>query len=143
MYATAQDLLKLIPEDEILQLADDTGAGSILAPEVAAVLAEAIDQAGREIDAHVGVVRPVPLSPVPALIANISAKLAVHNLYLRRANREEPDAWQRETSRCLRLLEAIATGKVALGATDGDQANPDGGSPQWVAPARVMGGMDL
>lgn len=143
MYATVDDLLKLLPESQALGLADDDLSGSLADPAVATVLAEAIEQADREIDAYVGAVRPVPLDPVPALVANISAKLAVHNLYLRRQGLDEPDVWQRETARCLRLLEQVATGKIALGAETGTTAQPDGGSPQWSAPGRIMDGMEL
>lgn len=143
MYSTVPDLLKLLPESEALQLADDNLSGSLTDPAVAAVLSEAIEQADREIDAYVGAVRPVPLEPIPALVANISAKLAVHTLYLRRPGVDEPEAWQRETARCLRLLESIATGKIALGAEPGGSVQPDGGSPQWSAPGRVMDEMEL
>lgn len=133
-YSTTADILKILPESEVLHLADDEDIGIVGASSVAAVLSEAIEQADREIDAHVGVVRAVPLDPVPALIANLSAKLAVHNLYLRRPGIVEPDSWQRETSRCLRLLEAIATGRLALGA----QPGPSTPAPSWSAGERLM-----
>ncbi len=80
MYSTAAQILKLLPEYEVLQLADDDGAGVIDDPAVTAVLEEAIEQADREIDAYVGTVKRVPLSPVPALIENLSTKLAIHHL---------------------------------------------------------------
>ncbi|AGW12838.1 DUF1320 domain-containing protein [Megalodesulfovibrio gigas] len=119
MYCTVPDVLALLPEAEVLQLADDALTGDLAAPEVQAVLAEAIEQAGREIDAFVQAVRPVPLTPVPGLIANLAAKLAGHNLWLRRPGVTEPEAWKDETARCRRLLEHIALGKLALGAPAG------------------------
>lgn len=125
MYSTVEALLRLLPEAEILQLADDDRIGVLADPAVTAVLAEMIDQADREIDAYVGVVESVPMDPPPALLVNISTKLAVHNLYLRRAGIDEPETWQRETSRCMRMLEMISTGKIALGAQDGAVVDPD------------------
>lgn len=138
MYSTVDQILKLLPEYEVLQLADDDGAGLIDDPAVTAVLAEVIEQADREIDAYVGTVKRVPLSPVPALVENLSTKLAIHHLYLRRPGVEEPETWQRETARCMRLLEAIATGKMALGAEPGEVAEPSQGAASFTAGRRLM-----
>jgi phage gp36-like protein len=138
MYSTVAALLKLLPEYEVLQLADDAAAGLLADPAVNAVLEEAIEQADREIDAYVGTVKTVPLSPVPKLIENLSTKLAIHHLYLRRPGVEEPDTWQRETTRCMRLLEAIATGKMALGAADGSAVEPSQGTASFTASERLM-----
>lgn len=126
-YSTAADLKKLLPEAELLQLADDTGQASGLDdPVVAAVLAEAIDQADREIDAYVAAAQTVPLDPVPPLIANLSVKIAVHVLFLRRSHMDEPEQWADEYKRCLKLLEKIAEGKLLLGAPEqGECADPD------------------
>jgi phage gp36-like protein len=138
MYSTVTALLKLLPEYEALALADDAGAGVITNPAVNAVLEEAIEQADREIDAYVGTVMAVPLATVPALIENLSTKLAIHHLYLRRPGVEEPETWQRETARCMRLLEAIATGKMALGAEDGATSEPSQGTASFTAGDRLM-----
>ncbi|GAB7082290.1 phage protein Gp36 family protein [Megalodesulfovibrio paquesii] len=119
MYCTVPDVLALLPEAEVLQLADDALTGDLESPAVQAVLTESIEQAGREIDAFVQAIRPVPLDPVPGLIANIAAKLAGHHLWLRRPGVAEPEAWTNETARCRRLLEHIALGKLALGAESG------------------------
>lgn len=138
MYSTVAAILKLLPEYEVLQLADDDAAGLVTDQVVNAVIEEAIEQADREIDAYVGTVRRVPLSPVPALVENLSTKLAIHHLYLRRPGVEEPETWQRETARCMRLLEAIATGKMALGPEPGESAEPSQGSASFTAGRRLM-----
>ncbi len=138
MYSTIADLLKLLPEDEVLQLADDDSSGSVADIVVTAVLEDVIDQADREIDTYVGTVLEVPLSPVPAVIANLSTKLAIHNLYLRRPAVAEPDVWQRETTRCQRLLEGIAAGRVAIGAPAGSSVEPDSGDLLVFAPDRIF-----
>lgn len=138
MYSTVAAILKLLPESVVLQLADDEEAGLLSDPAVTAVLEEAIEQADREIDAYVGTVKPVPLAVVPALIENLSTKLAVHQLWLRRPGVDEPETWQRETARCMRLLEAIATGKMALGAEIGGAAEPSQGTASFTASPRLM-----
>lgn len=138
MYSTVADLLKVLPESEALQLADDASAGAVDDPAVAAVLVESIAMADSEIDTYVGAVKSVPLDPVPAIIANLSTKLAAHNLYLRRSGVEEPEVWQRETARCQRLLESIASGKIVLGASEGVTAEPDGSDVLVSAPDRIF-----
>jgi len=137
MYCTVPEVLALLPEAEVLQLADDALTGDLESPAVQAVLTECIEQAGREIDAFVQAVRPVPLTPVPGLIANIAAKLAAHNLWLRRPGVNEPEPWQRESARCRRLLEQIALGRLALGAPSG--AAPGTEPATANAPAFVQG----
>lgn len=141
MYSTITDMQKLLPESELLDLADDAGSGSLDDTTVQGVLQEAIDSADREIDAYIGTVQTVPLTaPLPGLIANISAKLAVHNLYLRQAGIEEPESWQREHSRCAKLLESIASGKIVIGPKDGDEADPESDEVLVSAPRRMFSG---
>jgi phage gp36-like protein len=126
MYSSIDDMKKLLSESELLDLADDAGSGSLDDDTVQAVLVEAIDAADREIDAYVGTVQTVPLAdPVPGLIANISAKLAVNHLYLRRPGVVVPDSWEKESTRCHRLLESIAKGTIVIGAPAGETADPD------------------
>lgn len=108
-YATSDDLTHLLTTAELAQLSDDTGSGQL----DQAVIGEAIDQASREIDGYVGVVRPVPVNPVPGLISNFAAKLAIYNLFLRRSN--IPEVWQKTYEGITRTLQMIAQGKITLG----------------------------
>lgn len=80
---------------------------------------EAIDQADREIDSYLNIAGyNVPMSPVPPLVENISAKIAIWNLHLRKYFNSE--IWRETYRDCLRLLERIAEGKLTLGQeTDG------------------------
>ena len=115
MYSTIADLKKLMPEAQLLELSDD----GVDSPTPEEVMAEAIEQADREIDGYLNAVLPVPLDPVPPLVANISAKIAIWNLYRRRTHLD-PGSWGDEYPRQLRLLEKIAEGKISIGAT-GDE----------------------
>ncbi|WP_449246463.1 gp436 family protein [Desulfarculus baarsii] len=117
MYCTPADLEKLLAPETLGQLADDGPGGP--APE--AVLLEAIEQADREIDAYLGVARAVPLEPAPAIVANLSAKIAVYNLYRRRPHLEAGE-WAGEYQRALKLLERIAEGRLSLGGGEGPAA---------------------
>jgi len=121
MYCTTTDLEKLLAPDVLRQLADDGPGG----PQPEAVMLEAIEQADREIDSYLGVVVPVPLEPVPPLVANLSAKIAVYNLHRRRSHLELGE-WGKEYDRALKLLERIARGEVSMGPTaeNGEPAEP-------------------
>lgn len=140
MYSTPSDLAKLIDERTLLQLADDSGLAGLDDERVQAVLAEAIEQADREIDSYVCMALPVPLFPVPDLVANLSAKIAAYNLFRRRPHLELGE-WGKEYDRCLRLLERIAQRKVVLESPDAEpaQAEPDSGV-SVSAPAAHFGG---
>jgi phage gp36-like protein len=110
MYSTIGDLKTLMPEAQLLELADD----GVDSPTPEQVMLEAIEQADREIDGYLGAVHEVPLDPVPPMVANISAKIAVWNLNRRRPHLE-PGSWGDEYPRQLNLLKLIAQGKLTLG----------------------------
>jgi len=119
-YSSIEDLKRLLPERELLQLADDSedASGTIDSPDVVAVLNEAVDQADREIDGYVSARYAVPLDPVPGLARNFSAELAVAVLLRRRG--DLPEAWENERVRVLRSLEKIAEGRMHLAPVEGD-----------------------
>jgi phage gp36-like protein len=121
MYSTATDLQKLLEPDALRQLADD-GPGGATSEEV---MAEAIEQADREIDSYLNMVMEVPVDPVPPLAANLSAKIAIYNLHRRRSHLEVGE-WGKEYERCVKLLQRIAEGKLTLGAKqDGETSEPE------------------
>jgi len=121
MYSTASDLEKLLAPDTIRQLADD-GLGAA-EPEV--VIAEAIEQADREIDSYLGMVMDLPLDTVPPIITNLSAKIAAYNLHRRRSHLELGE-WGKEYDRCLKVLQNIATGKLTIGPkAEGDTSKAE------------------
>lgn len=109
-YCTIDDIKKLLPESVIINLSNDSaGATSVNTTN----LAECIDQADREIDSYVSLAgHTVPLNPVPPLAANLSAKMAIWNLHLRKYFSNE--MWKDEYNRCVKILERIAEGKMVL-----------------------------
>ena len=119
MYCTTADMEKLMSAESLRQLADDGPDG----PAYEDVLAEAIEQADREIDAYIGVVQSVPLDPVPPLVANLSAKIAIYKLYSRR-DHLDPGVWGKGYERALSLLQKIATGGLSLGSSGEDGSGP-------------------
>ena len=137
-YSTIGDLAALMPVAEILQVADDDGGlgrsdfeavrveGDLTEEQAVlrAVLLEAIDQADREIDGYVALVRAVPMVPTPPLLANLSGQLACWYLHARRGHRENP--WDKPASNARRILRLIGEGKLKLGQeVEGAQTEPE------------------
>jgi len=120
-YSTAEDIRKLIPESDLIQLTDDDGVGVVDED----VLTEAIDQADREIDAYLGARYTVPLDPVPELIRNLSAQMAIWHLYGRRNLMSE--VWESRYKNAIRLLDLIRRGEVVIGAAAGETSTPASG----------------
>jgi len=120
-YSDVSDIRKLIPETDLIQLTDDDGVGVVDQD----ILYEAIDQADREIDAYLGARYPVPLDPVPELIRNLSAQMAVWHLYGRRNLMSE--VWESRYKNAIRLLDLIRRGEIAIGATAGETSSPSAG----------------
>jgi phage gp36-like protein len=110
-YCNTNDLLKLVTEDVLIQLSDLENTGAIDAD----VIAEAIETSDAQIDGYIAnKVADVPLIQVPALITKISAKMTLHELYSNRTMTFAPDniaSWYKE---CLRMLEAIRSGKLQI-----------------------------
>lgn len=111
MYCTIEDIKQAIPEDNIIQLTDDTGTGVIDQAKVE----DAIQYADQLIDSYLRGRYTVPLNPVPALIRRLSVEMAGFNLYSRRFELAMPEAMLQRRKEIIRLLEQIQKGMITLG----------------------------
>jgi phage gp36-like protein len=123
-YCTEADIKKLLPESMLINLTNDTAGATTID---AVNLGEAIDQADREIDSYVSIAGyAVPFVVVPPLIANLSVKMAIWNLHLRKYFNSE--IWEKTYKSCLRLLERISQGKQKIAPeVDGTVTGASGG----------------
>jgi phage gp36-like protein len=108
-YITLEDLKKIMPGEEITQLTDDEGTGSVNQPRVD----EAIARADAAIDAYCASRYCVPFAVPPALIKAISADLAAYYLCSRRADLVSAARTDRYKN-ALARLEAISRGLITL-----------------------------
>jgi len=132
-YTSQAALIDRFGDEELLQLADRDGDGII----DTAVVDQAIADADAEIDGYLGAAgHVVPLDPVPTVIAALSADIARYRLY----DDLPPDAVRTRYEDARRMLEAIAAGRVSLGAND---VTGSAGSPDFAAPERVFSGATL
>lgn len=111
-YSSITDIIKAIPESNLIQLTDDANSGTVDNSIVDAAIAEA----DATINGFLQERYPVPLLPVPELIKSISVDLAVFKLYTRRFEMETPEGIRDRYKNAIKLLEMIQNGKVVIGS---------------------------
>jgi phage gp36-like protein len=118
MYHTFQDLLDIVTERDLRQLADDDNVGDPILQDPPNALMQRIssqgDRAQRFIDGMVRGRYQVPLSPVPDMIREVSASLTVYYMYERREDRQPAEATQMRYKNALELLRHVQDGKIEL-----------------------------
>ena len=110
MYSTLADIKKLLPENSLIQLTDDTNTGAVDEAKVT----EAGKQADAEIDSDCGNRYSVPFAIVPEIIKKISVDFTIYNLYSRRVE-EIPQTRTDRYRNGKKQLEAIRKGDISLG----------------------------
>jgi len=111
-YSTKADILEQLDEVILVQLTDDTGSGFVDDEKVS----RAIEDADALVDAHCQARYQVPLSPVPAIIRQVSVDLAIYNLYSRRGDTVPENRIERYKN-AVRFLERVSAGQISLGAS--------------------------
>lgn len=109
MYCTLDDLKKVLPEENLIQLTDDESLGSIKEERIA----EAIAQADGEIDSFIGGRYTVPLTSVPAVIRRCSTSIATYHLYKRRVE-DIPDSRRGDYKDAIDILKSIREGNMNI-----------------------------
>jgi len=123
-YSTQTDIEEQVSQAELIELTDDTGAGTV----DTSAAARAIADADAEIDGYCGTRYTVPFSPVPAMIRKLSVDIAVYNLFSRRSTLKMPEERQKRYDNAVRFLRDVSRGLISLGADA--PAEPDSGLPQ-------------
>jgi phage gp36-like protein len=105
---------------QLVQLTDDNGDGVADAAVIAAVIA----QADAEIDGYLGTRYTVPVSPVPALVVQLSTAIAAWRLYGRRSLSN--DHRSKDYDDAVATLKRLARGEMVLPAVGGGEVATDG-----------------
>ncbi|MFA6290227.1 MAG: DUF1320 domain-containing protein [Victivallales bacterium] len=111
-YCTIENIENLINETILIQLTDDAGVDAVDETLVNA----AITAADATIDTYCQKYWPVPLSPVPAKITELSVDIAVYNLYSR-CDLALPEIRKERHEAAIRFLEKVAAGSIDLGVS--------------------------
>lgn len=104
-YATLQNLIDLLGEDELLRVADRDGDGEVDEDAVTQALADASSEA----DSYIA--RFLPLSEVPEVLVRHVMWIAVYDL----AGNRQTDDQRRRYEDAVRWLKDIAKGTASLG----------------------------
>lgn len=136
MYCTLDDILAIVPENDLIELTDDSMPALAIDQ---AVIDRAIGDAGELVDGYLRGRYALPLSPVPGLINTLAADIAVYRLYARRSRLTPPEGVSERYKEAQKLMERIQAGKISIGTeiTGGTQT-PVAGGPQVNAPGRVF-----
>jgi len=110
MYCSIDDMIGMLPEQTIIELSSDTHPYA--SPDMGNI-GKAIGLADGVIDGYLARRMPVPLSDVPRLIRNLSAKMAIRFLHVRKHIFSE--IWEKEYDNAVKILKAISDGKMGLG----------------------------
>ncbi len=111
-YSIQTDIEEQISQDELIELTDDAGSGSV----DSSVVARAIADADAEIDSYCATRYSVPFDPVPVIIRKLSVDIAIYNLFARRSVLKVPEERQKRYDNAIRFLRDIAKGWISLGA---------------------------
>ena len=136
MYCVLPDIQKTVPNNDLVQLTDDS------TPPVAinqANVDRAIADAGELIDGYLRGRYTLPLLPVPGLINTLAADVAIYRLYARRIKLTPPEGVTERYKNAQKILEQIQAGKISLGVENtGGGVTPETGGPLFTAPDRVF-----
>lgn len=138
MYATLDDLLAECPEDVLVQLTDDEGAGAIDASRVTA----ALRSAAVVIDGYVAFKYRTDTegAPIPPLLVELARDIALYKLHLRRG--QPPERIETAYKAATATLGQIAKGAIKLDAGEETLA-PRPGAVLVSNPTRLFGRDDM
>lgn len=110
-YCTKADILKMLPESQLIRLTDDEGASAVNDGRVT----EAIDSAAEEIDTYLGSRYVLPLSSTPPVLGKLNVDMAIYNLYSR-VKEQVPETRKERYQNAVRFLMKLAKGEVSIGS---------------------------
>ena len=111
MYCTKDDILSRISEAELAQLTSENGT---VVDD--GIVSSAIAAADSEIDGYAAKYHSTPLAaPIPTRVTNLSATIAVYNLYCKRPALAMPETIRNTYKDAIAFLTLLANSKVSLG----------------------------
>jgi phage gp36-like protein len=112
-YCSENDLLNMIPEEDLTDLTVESGE----VPD-SLVIAEAITKADAEIDSYLGVKYVVPVSPTPDQVKALSVDMAIYHLYSRHSF--VMPLRQQKYEAAVAFLKEVAAGQAVITGPGGE-----------------------
>jgi Mu-like prophage protein gp36 len=113
-YCTAADLTERMSNDELIQLTDDSGSGSVNPDVILSAIAAAQDI----VDGYLRGRYSVPLATTPVVVKNLALDLTAYRLYKRRNQLSVNDAIESLYKNAVSALKDIAAGIIKLELPD-------------------------
>jgi phage gp36-like protein len=130
-YCNVGDIQARIGEATLRTLSDRDQTGEVDVARVAAAIADA----SAEVDAYAQARYPVPFGPVPAVIKQMTVKLAIYELYARGGyDPETQPAVAEDRKAAIDFLKRLASGQVTIGVL----APAKDAAAQVSAPPRIF-----
>lgn len=130
-YCTAEDLLSLLSQTELIQLSADTGNN----PDDE-VIEDAIEAAQAEIDSYLAVRYSLPLAQVPPRVKHLTIDLAIYNLFSRRSLLNE--VRRQRYLDAIEFLRQVAAGEATLGLADANLPDSQGSGVEVSANQQIF-----
>lgn len=127
-YCVQADVSKRVTSATLIELTDDTGAGSVDTDNLDA----AIEAADALIDSYLGDRFDLPLDDTPDRVKYASVAITIYKLYARRADAGMPPAVESEYTRTAEWLKEVRDGEAQI---DSPAEATDRGLPIIVNPA--------
>ncbi len=108
-YIAKADILKQLPEADLIQLTDDDDTGSVND----AIVDGAITDSEGEVDGYLASRYSTPVTPVPNIVKAFTVDIAIHRLYGRRQGATEDI--EKRYNNAIRFFKNVSTGVVTLG----------------------------
>ena len=134
IYATLADMQTRLGAKEVLALSDRAFTGEI----DEAVITDALEQAGAEIDGYLGGRYTLPLNPVPKILAGYACDIARYRL-CGTGGVVTSDEIRDRYKDAIKFLELAAQGKVSLGGMPAGNTAPTGNGVVFNAGSKVFG----
>ncbi|EDS5484661.1 DUF1320 domain-containing protein [Salmonella enterica] len=144
MYCSLADVENVLPRQRLTELTRDVTGYGINQPlpdsPDEGVVNDAIRYASERIDGFLRQRFKVPLEQVPTEIRDLAVNLVVERLYLRRPDRELPEAIKMLSNRTHRDLEQIRDSRRTPGALEEKTDLPESGQVRVSSRPASLGG---
>ena len=110
-YSTVAALVARYGEEELVQLTSSMEDPTVM---VEARAQAALEAASAELDAYIGVRRPCPVDPIPAILQELAEDVAIYKLTTLRSRGGTEDARKRYED-AMKLVRDYAKGLASLG----------------------------
>lgn len=136
MYATIDDILKWMSEDELIHLTDDNDTGAFNTGIVEGILQDT----SVEIDGYLESRYQLPLETVPGTIRKLCTDMAIYGLYRRKAGSGgTPDEAKDAYKNAVAFFRSVAKGDINLGSKVEDEVGSgESGNIQISGPERLF-----